>query len=85
MFQGWWFMWMLFALIFLISPIGYGSGYRRWGWPYPTYVQRRRHHRMIAANGVTSFNHQAWGRGGDFIWVVLGICVVWLVVGRWWH
>ncbi len=58
---------MMMMLVFFL-PVGYGWGYRGWGVPYPSYVQRRRMQRASSAGRLTAFNHQAWGRGGDFIW-----------------
>jgi hypothetical protein len=82
----WWLLWMVFILIFLIPPIGYGWGYRGWGPPYPRYVQRRRAQR--ATNDSAGFNHQAWGLGGDVVWTVLLIGMFWLlwaVAAPWWR
>ena len=38
----WFWLWVVFLFIFLLPPIGYGWGYRRWGPPYPRYIQRPR-------------------------------------------
>lgn len=51
--------------------MGYGWGYRGWGPPYPQDVQRRRGARATAIGVSTTFNHQPWGWGGDFLWIVL--------------
>jgi len=49
----------------LMPSLGYGWGYRGWGPPYPRYVQRRRAQRAAVGGGSASFDHQAWGWGGD--------------------
>lgn len=85
MFGSWWFLWMAFMFIFLIPPIGYGWGYRGWGPPYPRYVQRRRGQAAIAAGGPSTFDHHSWGWGGDFIWIILFIGVLWAISGYWWR
>jgi hypothetical protein len=41
MYGSWWLLWWVFLLVFLLPPVGYGWGYRRWGPPYPSYFQRR--------------------------------------------
>ena len=80
----WWLLWMVFIFIFLVPPIGYGWGYRKWGPPYPRYIQRRRALRA-AAGGSTAFDHHAWGWGGDFVWTVLLIGVFWFAIALLWR
>lgn len=75
---------MAFMFVFLVSPIGYGWGYRGWGPPYPSYIQRRRGLRAPATGGPRSFDHHAWGWGGDFIWTALLVGMVWVVVAMLW-
>ncbi len=70
-----WLIWLVFLGMFLVMPVGYGWGYRGWGAPYPRYVQQRR--ALRASANVSSFNHQAWGRGGDFVWIVILIVGIW--------
>ena len=53
MMSSWWFLWLAFMLLFLIPPLGYGWGYRGWGPPYPSYVQRRRGQQAVGMNGRT--------------------------------
>jgi hypothetical protein len=84
MFGSWWVVWMLFMFLLLVPPLGYGWGYRRWGPPYPTYIQRRRA-RGAASDGAAAFDHSAWGWGGDFVWVVLVIGVAWAFGGLFWR
>ena len=79
----WWWMWMVVMLLFWMLPMGYGWGYRGWGPPYPRYVQRRRGARA-AASGDSATNHQAWGWGGDFVWIVLLFGAFWAVASLWW-
>lgn len=72
MMGSWWFLWVAFMFVFLVPPLGYGWGYRGWGTPYPRYIQRRR-----SAAGDSTINHQAWGFGGDFVWLVMIIGLMW--------
>ena len=81
MFGAWWLFWLIF-LLFLIAPTGYGWGYRKWGPPYPRYIQRRR---AAAIGGSPTFNHQAWGFTGDFVWMVMIIGVFWACAALWWR
>lgn len=83
--SSWWFMWMAFMFIFLLPPIGYGWGYRRWGPPYPSYIQRRRGQRAAAAGGLVTFRHDSWGLGGDLLWVGLIIWAIWACSALWWR
>ena len=78
-----WLLWMGFMLFFLAGPVGYGWGYRGWGAPYPTYIQRRRGEQAVAVTGSPTFNHHAWGWGGDFIWIVAFVAVFWAVAAFW--
>lgn len=77
----WLWLWSVVMFVFLFSPDGHGWGYRVWGPPSPRYVQRRRSAR--AARGNAQFDHHAWGRGGDFIWIMLLIWIVWFGAGIW--
>ncbi len=79
----WSMLWFAFIFMFLIAPLGYGWGYRSWGPPYPRYVQRRRHAAALSDN--STFNHRAWGIGGDFIWVITMIALFALFAGFMWH
>lgn len=83
MMSSWWLLWLVFIVIFLVPPIGYGWGYRRWGPPYPRYIQRRR--RLQAGATGASSRHESWGWGGDFVWMVLFIGVLWVLAAFWWH
>lgn len=78
-----WLIWLVFLFMFLVAPVGYGWGYRGWGAPYPRYVQQRRAHRA-GSLGSSSFNHQAWGRAGDLIWLGLIIAAVWACAAFLW-
>ena len=82
--SGWW-VWMIVLLVLFASPIGYGWGYRGWGPPYPRYVQRRRSQRAADSGGSPPFNHHAWGWGGDFVWLVIVIGVIWVFAAPWWR
>lgn len=81
----WWLLWMVFMFVFLVPSLGYGWGYRRWGPPYPRYIQRRRSQRATFTSGSTMFNHQSWGLGGDLVWAVLLIGVFWTVAAFLWR
>ena len=78
----WWWLWILFMLLILGPSVGYGWGYRRWGAPFPRYVQRRRALRASVA-GDPSFNHHAWGWGGDVVWFMLVLWIVWVFLMPW--
>jgi hypothetical protein len=75
-----WF-WLAMMLVFLL-PVAYGWGYRGWGVPYPSYVQRRRM-QSAASAGPATFDHTAWGRGGDFIWGLMLFDIVFIVALLW--
>ena len=83
MMSSWWVLWMVFMFVFLLAPLGYGWGYRSWGPPYPSYIQRRRHAAAMSAN--SSFNYRAWGIGGDVVWIVVMIAAFSLFVVIRWH
>jgi hypothetical protein len=83
MMGSWWLLWMVFMFVFFLPALGYGWGYRGWGPPYPRYIQRRRGQRAAASGGAGSFNHEAWGRGGDFVWVVIFIGALWALSSMW--
>lgn len=81
MMSSWWLLWILVMFIVLAPPVGYGWGYRRWGPPYPRYIQRRR----AAKAGPATFNHQSWGWGGDFVWLVMIVGSFWVFAALWWR
>lgn len=81
-----WLFWMAFMFLFLAIPVGYGSGFRRWGPPYPRYIQRRRGVRAATASGTPPLvSAEAWGWGGDFVWLVLLIGASWAFASLWWR
>ncbi len=89
--NAWNMMWMAFIVLFLLAPVGYGWGYRGWGAPYPRHIQRRRANTQRestsgrpSSDAVVSFDHHAWGWGGDFVWTVMVIGLVWAVI-VWWR
>lgn len=84
MMGSWWWMWMLVMFIVLIPPVGYGWGYRGWGPPYPSYIQRRRGQQAILEGGSSSFDHQSWGRGGDLLWTMVLIGMFCALATLWW-
>lgn len=79
----WWLLWLVFLLVFLVPSVGYGWGYRRWGPPYPTYIQRRRWQQANDLGGPTTYDHRAWGFGGDFVWMVMFFGVFWAFAALW--
>ncbi|MDX1691488.1 MAG: hypothetical protein R3290_10735 [Acidimicrobiia bacterium] len=69
----WWFWWWLILLsILFVLPIGYGWGYRRWGYPYPSWTARAREARAREA--------ATWGFLADFVWFMFLAFAVWLIV-----
>jgi hypothetical protein len=74
---GWWWWWLAFLVIFFLLPLGYGSGYRRWG---PWY--RRRPTVSPIASGETDVG---WGAIGIVMWVALIIAIIWLIAAIGWH
>jgi hypothetical protein len=83
MMSSWWFLWMAVMFMLLVPPLGYGWGYRGWGPPYPSYLQRRRRERAIAANSVGGVDHYAWGWGGDLMWILVLVGTFWAVTLLW--
>ncbi|MEO6210033.1 MAG: hypothetical protein ABIQ10_07915 [Gemmatimonadaceae bacterium] len=79
----WWWLWLVFMFVFILSPVSYGWGYRRWGPPYPRYLQRRRSERARRDAGSPPFDHHAWGWSGDFVWILLFIWIFWLGAALW--
>ena len=85
MMSSWWLLWMVFLFVFLLPPIGYGWGYRRWGPPYPRYVQQRRAAAFGGGGGAASVNHRAWGWAGDYVWIMLFVWVLWASMAFFWR
>ena len=83
MLSSWWLLWIAFMFMFTAGPVGYGWGYRRWGPPYPSYVQRRRGQRAAASGATPGFDHEAWGMGGDLVWIVMGVGIFWALAVIW--
>lgn len=79
MMGSWWFLWMVFMFMFLLTPLGYGWGYRGWGPPYPRYMQRRRGPQAAAGDGPGTPHHLSWGWRGDFVWMIVFVGSVWAV------
>ncbi len=73
---------MLFMFMFLLTPIGYGWGYRGWGPPYPRYVQRRRAAEALT-RGESETPHHRWGWGGNFVWAAFFIVLLWVLTALW--
>jgi len=83
MMTGWFWIWLLMMVVFLLPPIGYGWGYRGWGPPYPRYAQRRRSQRADLNEQSLQINHQAWGIGGDIVWILFTVLMVWMFASLW--
>jgi hypothetical protein len=83
--MSWWWLWIAFMFLFLLPPVGYGWGYRRWGPPYPRYIQRRRQQRSAGSGEVAEFDHQSWGWGGDLMWMIFLVWMFWAMAAFWWH
>jgi hypothetical protein len=79
-----WFIWLVCMFIFLVPPVGYGWGYRSWGAPWPRYIQRRRGDRAASSGTPSTFDHHSWGWGGDFVWAVLLVGMLWACAGVFW-
>lgn len=84
MMNSWWLLWMVFMAFLLVSPVSYGWGYRGWGPPYPRYVQRRRSEQLTARGAAGPFKHESWGMGGDFVYVVFFIGLLWVAAALFW-
>ena len=85
MIYSWWWIWLAFMLVLLVTPASYGWGYRGWGPPIPTYWQRQRVARGYPFGGRSPHTHTTWGYGGDFIWMFLFIFALWALWGMWWR
>jgi hypothetical protein len=75
--NSWFVWWILFMVIFFATPLGYGWGYRRWGAPYPRYIQRRRVLRATSDGNSPTFNHESWRWGGDLVWLAFVVGIIW--------
>jgi len=84
MMGSWWLLWMIFMFFLLVSPVGYGWGYRGWGPPYPTYLQRRRSQQLAASGANGPYSHESWGFGGDLLWMIFFFGLLWVVIALFW-
>jgi len=80
----WWWVWMAVMFLLVVPPMGYGWGYRGWGPPYPSYVQRRRAEQAGLTGQAGSFDHYSWSWGGDALWLVFVFGAVWFSAALWW-
>jgi hypothetical protein len=78
-----WMLWAFVMCALLLAPMGYGWGYRGWGAPVPSYVQRRRQKAATASGIAINADYRAWGYVGDFIWVMLIIGTIWAMSFYW--
>lgn len=77
----WWFWWwLLFVLVFLMLPLGYGAGYRRWGWPSYRRGATSPGERAELEQEQVAAEAAGWGIFAIFFWVLAGIAVFWLVL-----
>jgi hypothetical protein len=81
----WWWVWLACMFVFLVTPMGYGWGYRGWGPPVPSYMQRLRTARGDPFGGRSPYNHTTWGYGGDLIWMFVFVLAFFAVGGFWWR
>ena len=79
----WWFVWMAFMFFSVVPALVYGWGYRGWGPPYPSYVQRR-YGRRAGIAVANPRHYAAWGLGGDFVWLSLFVGTLWAGSALWW-
>ena len=80
-----WLVWFGVMALLLLTPICYGWGYRGWGPPYPSYVQRRRAQQAAATVRLEAYNHQAWGWRGDYVWMMIVIGLFWAATAFFWR
>lgn len=77
----WLLIWILFVVVLLAIPVGYGWGYRGWGPPYPRYYNRRGRPTGAPAEAGIAYEDDDWGVLGDILWVIAAVAVVWLLLG----
>ena len=65
-------LWLLFVLLLVLAPLGYGWGHRGWGPPRPRVLRRR-------AAAVPA-DVQTWGVLADLVWIAMLVAVGWVVV-----
>jgi triosephosphate isomerase len=49
-----------------------------------SYVQRRRHLQAAARGAPEEAGHYRWGWGGDFVWLIFVVGVIWVMTALWW-
>jgi hypothetical protein len=84
----WWFwLWILFIILLIFVPLGYGSGYRRWGAPYPRYYRDRRGRPLDPAAADPADPVAAppppetgWRWFGDILWLLIIAAIIWIIV-----
>ncbi len=83
----WW--WLLFVLIFLLLPLGYGWCYRGWGPPHyrrpgrpltPAEAEQLQR-KTIAEEQAEA---EGWGWIALALWFLFAVAVVWLVLALIW-
>jgi hypothetical protein len=75
MMGAWWLLSVGFVFLFLVSAINYGWGFRRWGPPHLSYVQRRRALSAPATSDSIVFDHKPGaGSATSFGWSSLSAC-----------
>lgn len=94
-----WWVWVAIVVFLILLPLGYGSGYRRWGAPYPSYYYRRRttgsrravptpppaerRPGMIPDEPPFETVPAPWGVLGDLFWLAVLGAIVWAIVAYW--
>jgi hypothetical protein len=76
-------LWWVVLMVFLISPVGYGWGYRGWGAPCRAASSAAERLRAGGPGSGAPFDHHAWGRGGDLVWAILALEMFWLAWALW--
>lgn len=77
-----WYWWLAVMFFMLVAPVGYGWGYRGWGPPFPSYLQRRREAKATVSLD-SGFDYYAWGWGGDLMWVMFLFWFFWMATAFW--
>ena len=84
LFFGWWWAWLLFMIVLVALPAGYGWGYRGWGPPYPRDPRVRRGGAMLSPPPDEA-SDVGWGMAAVWLWIAFFLGVVWLLAGlAWW-
>ncbi len=80
----WLWLWLAVLFAILLPWVGYGWGYRRWGPPYPSYVQRRQWQGASADGVAARGRYDGWGWHGDAVWGVFLVATFWAITATYW-